>query len=79
VLSREASVLFRGIVHRPGPKPPRVAVISVDLPSELRIAETLPTGSISLQGEQLLLEAIQPGALRLIADCGQALPLYRLP
>ena len=80
---REASVLFHGIV-RPAQVIQafqQVDVISVDVPSELRIAETLPTGSISLQGEQLQLEAIQPGALRLIADCGEVRRpgLYRLP
>jgi hypothetical protein len=80
---REASVLFRGTV-RPAQliqafQP--VDVVSVDLPPELRIAESLPKGSISLQGEQLALEAIPPGQLRLIADCGEVRRpgLYRLP
>ena len=79
---REASVLFRGIV-----RPARIIqgfeevdLISVDLPQELRIAEPLPKGSISLQGDQLALEAIPPGQLRLIADCGEVrrAGVYRL-
>ena len=80
---REASVLFRGTV-RPAQLIQafqQVDVVSVDLPAELRIAEPLPKGSISLQGEQLLLEAIPPGQLRLIADCGgiRRPGVYRLP
>lgn len=68
---REASVLFRGVV-RPAQvlqSFEKVDVVSLDLAAELRIADPLPTGSISLQGQQLALEAIQPGQLRLIADC----------
>jgi hypothetical protein len=80
---REASVLFRGTV-RPAQVIQafqEVDVVSVDLPEELRIAEPLPKGSISLQGEQLALEAIPPGQLRLIADCGAVRRpgVYRLP
>jgi len=80
---REASVLFRGTV-RPAQLIQafqQVDVVSVDLPAELRIAEPLPKGSISLQGEQLRLEAIPPGQLRLIADCGgiRRPGVYRLP
>ena len=80
---REASVLFRGTV-RPAQLIQafqQVDVVSVDQPAELRIAEPLPKGSISLQGEQLRLEAIPPGQLRLIADCGgiRRPGVYRLP
>jgi len=80
---REASVLFRGVV-RPAQilqTFQQVDLISVDLPAELRIADPLPMGSISLQGEQLALEAIQPGQLRLIADCREVRRpgVYRLP
>jgi hypothetical protein len=80
---REASVLFRAVV-RPAQLVQafqQVDVVSVDLPAELRIAEPLPKGSISLQGEQLALEAIPPGQLRLIADCGgvRRPGVYRLP
>ncbi len=80
---REASVLFRGTV-RPAQliqSFQQVDLVSVDLPSELRIAEPLPKGSISLQGAQLELEAIPPGQLRLIADCGEVRRpgVYRLP
>ncbi len=80
---REASVLFRGTV-RPAQLIQafqQVDVVSVDLPAELRIAEPLPKGSISLQGEQLALEAIPPGQLRLIAECGAVRRpgVYRLP
>jgi hypothetical protein len=80
---RESGVQFRATV-RPAQVIQafqQVDVISVDLPPELRFAEPLPTGSISLQGEQLALEAIPPGQLRLIADCGEVRRpgLYRLP
>jgi hypothetical protein len=80
---REASVLFRGSV-RPAQiiqAFQQVDVISVDLPAELRIADPLPKGSISLQGAQLELEAIPAGQLRLIADCGEVRRpgVYRLP
>jgi hypothetical protein len=70
---REASVQFRGIVR------PAVVIqafqdvdlVCVDLPANMRIDEPLPKGSISLQGEQLALEGIPPGQLRLVADCGE--------
>jgi hypothetical protein len=80
---REASVLFRATV-RPAQiiqAFQQIDVVSVDLPAELRIAEPLPKGSISLQGAQLELEAIPPGELRLIADCGEVRRpgAYRLP
>ena len=80
---REAGVLFRGTV-RPAQVIQafgEVDVISVDLAPELRMVEVLPKGSISLQGEQLALEAIPPGQLRLIADCGEVRRpgVYRLP
>jgi len=68
---REEDVTFRGTV-RPvvlTQEFTEVELVSVDLRPELSLAGALPAGSIPLPGEQLALEAVVPGQLRLIAAC----------
>lgn len=80
---RESNVVFRGAVRASvlTQSYEQVEVIGVDLAKELRIAEPLPRGSVTLQGEQLAVEAALPAALRLIADCREVRRpgTYRFP
>lgn len=46
-----------------------VEVITIDLPPELRLAGTLPRGTIKLQGSQASFEELTPERLRLVLDC----------
>lgn len=46
-----------------------VDIITLDLPAGLRIAGSLPKGSIRLQGRQLALEDLAPARFRLVIDC----------
>ena len=70
---REGTVLFRGIVREAViiKTFEDVAIISIDLSPDLRLAEPLPKGSIRIQGNQRAIEALLPEKLRLVIDCGQ--------
>jgi hypothetical protein len=80
---RDNDVTFRGAVRAAviTQSYELVEVIGVDLAPELRIAEPLPRGSVTLQGEQLAVEAALPSALRLIVDCREVRRpgTYRFP
>jgi len=48
-----------------------IDIISLDLPTNLRLADPLPRGSIRLQGTQLDIENLAPSQLRLVVDCSE--------
>jgi hypothetical protein len=70
---RERTVVFRGIVREAViiKTFENVDIISIDLSPDLRLAEPLPNGSIRIQGNQRAIEALPPGQLRLVIDCGE--------
>ncbi len=48
-----------------------IDIISLDLDPALRLASSLPAGTIRVQGPQLLVESINSGQLRLIVNCSK--------
>ena len=48
-----------------------IDIISLDLDPALRLASSLPTGTVRVQGPQLLVESISSGQLRLIVNCSK--------
>ncbi|MCD6121978.1 MAG: hypothetical protein J7K04_09085 [Spirochaetales bacterium] len=48
-----------------------IDLISIDLKSNLRLANPLPKGSIQIQGSQLLIESLRQSQFRLIVDCSK--------
>ncbi|MBN1834652.1 MAG: hypothetical protein JW820_02315 [Spirochaetales bacterium] len=70
---REATAVFRGIIREAVVIKTfdDVDIITLDLPAGLRIAGTLPKGSIRVQGGQLALEDLSPAWFRLVVDCGE--------
>ena len=71
--SRERAIVFRGILREAViiKTFEDVDIISIDLSPDLRLAEPLPKGSIRIQGNQRAIEALPPGQLRLVIDCGE--------
>jgi hypothetical protein len=69
---RQMTALFRGIIREAVVIKTfeNVDIITLDLSPNLRIAGTLPKGSIRLQGSQLSLEDLAPVRFRLLVDCG---------
>lgn len=70
---REAAAVFRGIIREAVviKTLEGVDLITLDLSPGLRIAGTLPKGSIRLQGSQLALEDQPPARFRLLVDCSE--------
>ncbi len=48
-----------------------VEIITIDLEPEFSIRNDLPRGSIQVQGNQNLLVGVDPGGIRLLADCSR--------
>jgi hypothetical protein len=48
-----------------------IDIISIDLAADLKLADSLPRGSIRLQGTQLSIENLAPSQLRLVVDCSE--------
>ena len=48
-----------------------VEIITIDLEPEYSIRNVLPRGSVQVQGNQNLLVSVDPGGIRLIADCSR--------
>ena len=71
--SRQRAIVFRGILREAViiKTFEDVDIISIDLSPDLRLAEPLPKGSIRIQGNQRAIEALPPGQLRLVIDCGE--------
>jgi hypothetical protein len=69
---REMTAVFRGIIREAVVIKTfdNVDIITLDVPSGLRLAGTLPKGSIRLQGTQLAIEDLPPVRFRLLIDCG---------
>jgi YbbR domain-containing protein len=70
---RDTTVRFRGIIREAVVIRTfdNVDVVGLDMPAQLQLVEPLPKGSIRLQGTQRLIEALAPGQLRLVIDCGE--------
>jgi len=70
---REMTAVFRGIIREAVVIKTfdNVDIITLDLPAGLRIAGSLPKGSIRVQGGQLALEDLSPARFRLLVDCSE--------
>jgi YbbR domain-containing protein len=71
--SRARTVVFRGILREAViiKTFENVDIISIDLSPDLKLAEPLPKGSIRIQGNQRVIEALPLEQLRLVIDCGE--------
>jgi len=70
-LAGEPSVEFRGSVQEAlvSRQWDGVEIVCIDLPSGFRLKESLPSGSVKVQGSQLSVEGLKPEQVRLILDC----------
>jgi YbbR domain-containing protein len=73
IYPREMTAAFRGIIREAVVIKTfeNVDIITLDLSAGLRIAASLPKGSIRVQGGQLALEDLSPARFRLVVDCSE--------